>query len=209
MSHVQRPGLSRHLLPLLLIPLGLQAGLARAETQHLTLDGRNAISALHAKSLLGSVDGTFGQVKGQLDYDLSDQTCKVDMTMIVSSLRVGSTVMRKLMLSGALLDADKYPTMHFTGHCVPVVRNGKVITQLVGDLTMRDQSHPVSFVTEMIFHHNTLVKLRSTTTFDQRRWGVSTMLHTVHPMVSSTAEITLDADAPAGSAATATTTTGR
>ncbi|AFC85169.1 YceI family protein [Frateuria aurantia] len=200
MSHVQRPGLSRRLLPLLLIPLGLQAGMARAETQHLTLDGHNARSSLHAKSLLGDVDGSFGQVSGSLDYDLSAQTCKVDMSMQVESLQVGRPIMRKLMMSSALLDAGKYPTMHFTGHCVPLVRNGKVITQLVGDLTMRDQTHPVTFITEMIFHHNTLVKLRSSTTFDQRRWGVSTMLHTVHPMVSSTAEITLDADAPATSA---------
>lgn len=193
----------RRLLPVWLIPLGLYAVPALAAPQHLVLDGHNAISGLHAKSLLGSVDGTFSQVKGQLDYDLSDQTCKVDMTMTVDSLKVGSAVMRKLMLSGALLDADTYPTMHFAGHCVPEVKDGKVITQLVGDLTMRNQTHPVTFITQMVFHHNTLVKLRSTTTFDQRRWGVSTMLHTVHPMVTSTAEIILDADAPpvAGTAA--------
>ncbi|MHC1480296.1 YceI family protein [Frateuria aurantia] len=180
--------------------LCLGAGGAHAETQHLVLNGGNAVSGLHAKSLLGDVDGSFSQVKGQLDYDLSDQTCKVDMTMTVDSLKVDSAVMRKLMLSGALLDADKYPTMHFSGHCVPLVKDGKVITQLSGELTMRDQTHPVTFITQMIFNHNTLVKLRSSTTFDQRRWGVSTMLHTVHPMVSSTAEITLDSTAATSAA---------
>ncbi len=200
MSKNARQARSRRLWPILLLPLGLTALPVSATPQHLALNGHNAMSGLHAKSLLGGVDGTFSQVKGELDYDLSVQTCKVDMTMTVDSLQVDSAVMRKLMLSGALLDADKYPTMHFAGHCVPVVRDGKVVTQLVGDLTMRDQTHPVTFITEMIFKHNTLVKLRSSTVFDQRRWGVSTMLHTVHPMVSSTAEITLDADAPDGSA---------
>ncbi|MBB3174241.1 polyisoprenoid-binding protein YceI [Endobacter medicaginis] len=172
------------LLPLCVV-LGLAALPARAETQQLTLTPANTRAELHAKSALTDVDGQFEQVSGKLNYDLSTQACHVDLTMDVNSLKVGSAVLRSLMLSGLMLDGDTHPTMRYVGHCQPKIVKGQVKTYLVGDLTMRGQTHPVTFAVTMAFKGNTLTRIVSDATFDQRQWGLSTLLHSVDPMVKT------------------------
>ncbi|WP_245528417.1 YceI family protein [Gluconobacter morbifer] len=159
--------------------------------QNLTLSPGNTQAYLHARSAVTDVDGTFSEVSGHLDYDLEHQTCHVDLTMDVSSLKVGSAVMKQIMLSGIMLDSDAHPTMHYVGDCRPRVVNGQVQGQLVGMLTMRGQTHPVTFASRMQFSGNTLRRIVSTATFDQRKWGVSTLLRSVNPMVRSETVIEL------------------
>ncbi|WP_306308919.1 YceI family protein [Ameyamaea chiangmaiensis] len=161
-----------------------------AETQSLTLTPANTHATLHATSALSSVDGAFGELHGTLVYDLSKQTCHVDLTMNVSTLHVGSALLRGVMLSGLMLDEDDHPTMHYTGSCTPRIHNGQLQTQLVGKLTMRGQTHPLAFTTVMQFTGNTLTSITSTARFDQRTWGMSTLLHTVDPMVTTQTIIT-------------------
>ncbi|KXV58840.1 hypothetical protein AD947_05315 [Acetobacter tropicalis] len=166
---------------------------AHAATQHVTLTPRNTQALLHARSALTDIDGTFETVSGTLAYDLEAQTCQVDLTMDVNSLKVGSAVLRSVMLSGLMLDSDTHPAMHYVGHCVPKIVKGKLYTQLIGNLTMRGQTHPLTFAVQMRFTGNTLTTIASTATFDQRQWGLSTLLHSVDPMVKTETIITLPA----------------
>ncbi|MFT8895453.1 MAG: YceI family protein [Acetobacter sp.] len=165
--------------------------LAHAATQHVTLTPANTTSRLHAKTLVTSVDGTFEKVSGTLSYDPETQVCHVDMSMDVNSLKVGSAVLRTAMLSGLMLDSDSHPSMHFVGDCQPKITNGKLETLLVGKLTMRGQTHPLTFKVGMHFTRNTLTEISSTASFDQRQWGMSTMLDTVDPVVQTEAIISL------------------
>ncbi|MCP1231499.1 YceI family protein [Acetobacter indonesiensis] len=164
---------------------------AQATTQHLKLTPANTQALLHARSALTDIDGRFETVSGSLAYDLEAQTCHVDLTMNVDTLKVGSSVLRSVMLSGLMLDSDSHPTMHYVGNCVPKITNGALHTQLVGKLTMRGQTHPLTFSVQMRFTKNTLTSIASSAEFDQRQWGLSTLLHSVDPMVKTETIITL------------------
>ncbi|GBR04468.1 hypothetical protein AA0522_1889 [Gluconacetobacter liquefaciens NRIC 0522] len=167
------------------------ARVAVAAPQVLVLNPGNTEARLHARSALTDIDGSFAGVSGRLQYDLDRQTCHVDLTMDVGSLKVGSAVMKQIMLSGIMLDSDAHPTMRYVGECRPRIVGGEVHSQLVGTLTMRGKTHPVTFETQMRFSGNTLHQIVSNATFDQRLWGVSTLLHSVDPMVRSETVITL------------------
>ncbi|WP_215746163.1 MULTISPECIES: YceI family protein [Gluconobacter] len=164
--------------------LGLLAsGQAFAARQDLVLSPVNTQALLHARSALTDIDGNFGDVSGALTYDLDRQSCHVDMTMNVSSLKVGSAVLKQVMLSGIMLDSDTHPVMKYVGDCRPRIVKGQLRMELAGKLTMRGQTHPLVLTTELQFQGNTLMRIVSHGSFDQRQWGMSTLLHSVDPMV--------------------------
>ncbi|MFT8430926.1 YceI family protein [Acetobacter orientalis] len=179
--------------------LYLSTAVAAPAQQHLTLTPNNTQARLQASSAVSSIDGTFEKVSGSLSYNLEEQSCHVDLTMNVDSLKVGSALIKGVMLSGLMLDSDAHPTMHYVGDCTPKIIHGKLHTQLVGTLTMRGQTHPLTFAVQMHFTGNTLTSIASNAEFDQRKWGLSTLLHTVDPMVKTQTLITL----PAPNSATA------
>lgn len=166
-------------------------GAASAATQNLVLTPSNTQARLQASSAVSSIDGTFEKTSGALSYNLEDQTCHVDLTMDVDSLKVGSAVVKGIMTSGLMLDSDAHPTMHYVGDCTPKIIKGELHTQLVGKLTMRGQTHPLTFAVTMRFTGNTLTSIVSNAVFDQRKWGLSTLLHSVNPMVKTETLITL------------------
>lgn len=178
-----RTGKSVLLFCAVLAGVGLSAGAVCAQPQHVVLGPANTQARLYAKTAVTNIDGSFGQVSGNLTYNLEDQSCHVDLSMAVESLKVGSAVLKAIMLSGIMLDEDSHPIMHFVGDCKPAIRQGKPHTLLVGNLTMRGQTHPLTFEVSMHFTGNTLTQIQSDATFDQREWGVSTLLHSVDPMV--------------------------
>nr|WP_231289871.1 YceI family protein [Komagataeibacter europaeus] len=171
----------------------LPAHPARAESQHLALVPANTTVLLHADSVVGAMEGRFARVSGTLDYDLSRQTCHVDLTMDATSVHMDTVVERKAAKSGNMLDSDRFPTTRYVGDCSPRVVKGQVRSRMVGRLTMRGQTHPMTFDTQMVFTGNTLTLLDSTGTFDGRQWGMSTMLHTVRPRMRTETRITLPA----------------
>lgn len=105
----------------------------------------NTQAHLYAKTAVTSIEGSFEQLKGNLTYNPEDQSCHVELSMAVQSLKVGSSVLRGIMLSGIMLDRDDHPSMTFVGDCKPTIRQGKPHTQLVGQLSMRGQTHPLTF----------------------------------------------------------------
>ncbi|NHO57475.1 YceI family protein [Acetobacter lambici] len=127
---------------------------------------------MYAKTAVTNIEGSFEQVEGNLTYDPEDQSCHVELSMGVQSLKVGSAVLRAIMLSGIMLDGDDHPNMRFVGECKPTIRQGKPQTVLVGKLSMRGQTHPLTFDVAMHFTGNTLTQIQSDATFDQRQWGV-------------------------------------
>ncbi|GBR69300.1 YceI family protein [Gluconobacter kanchanaburiensis] len=156
---------------------------ASAARQDLVLSPVNTQARLYARSALTDVDGSFDDVSGALTYDLDRQSCHVELTMNVASLKVGSAVMKQIMLSGLMLDSDTHPVMKYVGDCRPRIVRGRLHTELAGTLSMRGQTHPLVLATDLRFQGNTLMRIVSHGTFDQRQWGMSTLLHSVNPMV--------------------------
>ncbi|WP_338333467.1 YceI family protein [Acetobacter sp. LMG 32666] len=174
----------------------LTAGAGVAAPQHVVLGPANTQAHLYAKTAVTNIEGSFEQVEGTLTYDPEDQSCHVELSMGVQSLKVGSAVLRSIMLSGIMLDGDDHPNMRFVGECKPTIRQGRPHTVLVGRLSMRGQTHPLSFDVAMHFTGNTLTRIQSDATFDQRQWGVSTLLHAVDPMVRAQTVIDLPSSCP-------------
>ncbi|CAM2811572.1 YceI family protein [Komagataeibacter xylinus] len=196
-EHAQRPAPRRArqfaLLAMALGCLGLPtlARPAHATPQHLTLTPDNTAVMLHASSVIGAMDGQFGKVSGTLDYDLSRQTCHVDLSMDATTVHMDTILERKAAKSGGMLGTDRWPTARYVGDCRPHIVNGGVASRMVGQLTLRGQTHPMTFDTRMDFTGNTLSVLDSTGTFDGRKWGMSTMLHTVRQPMRTETRITL------------------
>ncbi|MCE2563640.1 YceI family protein [Komagataeibacter sp. FNDCF1] len=186
---LHRGGLWAALL-LSLAPVALPSA-ARAGSQHLVLTPANTSVLLHADSIVGAMDGQFGKVSGTLDYDLSRQTCHVDLTMDATTVHMNTMVERQAAKSGNMLDSDRWPTARYVGDCSPRVVRGQVQSRMAGHMTMRGQTHPMTLLTQMVFTANTLTLLDSTGTFDGRQWGMSTMLHTVKPRMRTETRITL------------------
>lgn len=191
-DHYHFPPPARHgLRAAVLSCLVLLAAPARAETRHLALTPANTTVLLHADSVVGGMDGQFGTVSGTLDYDLSRQTCHVDLTMDATTVHMGTVLERTAARSGGMLDSDRWPTVHYVGDCRPRVVDNAVQSRMVGKMTLRGQTHPMVFETQMIFTGNTLTMLDSTGTFDGRAWGMSTLLHTVKPYMRTETRISL------------------
>ncbi|MGY6770181.1 YceI family protein [Komagataeibacter sp. NFXK3] len=175
------------------LSLGVTTTAAHAEIQHLALTPANTTVLLHATSVIGAMDGQFGKVSGTLDYDLSRQTCHVELNMDATTVHMDTILERKAAKSGGMLGTDRWSTARYVGDCRPHIVNGGVASRMVGQLTLRGQTHPMTFDTRMDFTGNTLSVLDSTATFDGRKWGMSTMLHTVRQPMRTETRITLPA----------------
>jgi len=66
-------------------------------------------------------------------------TCGIDVAVDVGSLRMDDPDRRRRTLGPDMLDAARYPTMRFAGHCAP--------QSITGTLTLHGISRPVSFAT--------------------------------------------------------------
>lgn len=164
---------------------------ATAAPLHLAIDARNTVVSITSDTLLGKVPARFTQIEGRLDFDPALQTCRVRMTMPVKSLTLDSAVMRSFVMSEGFLDPDAFPTITVSGVCRPEVVNGRAATRLVGEMTMRGQTRPVSFVATNVFRGRLLTGISSVGTIDRRNWGVGSLVGTVEPELRVTTTIDL------------------
>jgi polyisoprenoid-binding protein YceI len=126
------------------------------------------------------IHGQFQQFDGNaLMQRTAPMACTVDVTIQVQSLHMASLLRQQQALSPTMLAADRFPTMHFLGHCE---RPG-----IVGTLTMHGVSRPVTFAL-----HRTANGLVATGTLRRQDWGINGMPH----LVGSTVYIKLTTPAP-------------
>jgi polyisoprenoid-binding protein YceI len=89
---------------------------------------------------LWPITGNFDRFEGSVTQDADKpSTCRINVTVDVGSLRMDDPDRRQQTLGPDMLDAARYPTMLFAGHCAP--------QSIVGILTLHGVSRPVSFAT--------------------------------------------------------------
>lgn len=116
-----------------------------AETGPWKLDPARSTVAIKHKTMWGlaTVKGTFGSVGGGGEV-LPDGTARGSLTLAAASLDTKHAKRDKHLRSADFFDAANYPEVTYTVRSATLRADGTV--QVTGDLTVRPNSRPVSFI---------------------------------------------------------------
>jgi polyisoprenoid-binding protein YceI len=126
------------------------------------------------------INAAFQDFAGTLTIDPGQPPhCHVQVTVQMASLRMADPVRDRLALSPAMLDAARYPTMRFTGHCEGA--------DLVGDLTLHGVTHKLTMTVQRTGRH-----VVATATLLRRDYDISSL----SGLLSQRVRVRLDAQLP-------------
>jgi len=86
--------------------------------------------------------GRFDKKEGTVEFDRAAKTGHVDVTFDVAGASTGYAAMDKHLLSPDILDAEKFPTVHFVGD--KFTFDGDKVTAVSGELTIKGKTGPVT-----------------------------------------------------------------
>lgn len=168
----------------LILPLG-----AVAAPMTLKLTAGDMLAQTHSHAVFLTVTGTFRQLSGTLQYNPVAKTCRVDVTFVVESLELPNALIRSQTMSAGFLDPAAYPTQHYAGTC-----QGDT---LVGELTMRGQTHPFNMAITYEKTGEQLTGLHLAGVLNRHDWGLNGLSMTVGKMIRVTNDISLNGQPPA------------
>ena len=121
----------------------LATGFAHAETATYAIDPTHTYVTYEIQHFGTSTNrGRFDKKEGTVQMDKAAKTGKVDVTFQVASVNTGYVAMDKHVMSNEILDADKFPTVHFVGD--KFTFDGDKVTAVSGMLTMKGKTGPVT-----------------------------------------------------------------
>ncbi len=161
---------------------------AAAAPMTLALSPANMLAQTHSHAIIMGVTGTFRKLSGTLNFDPAAGTCTVDVTMVVESLELPNALIRSQTMSPGFLDPAQYPTQHYVGTCQG--------DRLVGDLTMRGQTHPFSMSLTRETTGGQLTGLHLEGQLNRYDWGLNGLGMTVGKIIRVTNDISLDGKPP-------------
>jgi polyisoprenoid-binding protein YceI len=164
---------------------------AAADPMVLPLTAGNMLAQTHSHAIVLNITGTYQQLAGTLNYDLAAKTCHVDVTFQVASLALPNALVRSQVMNQSFLDPTEYPTTVFTGDC----QDGG--TQLVGNLTLRGQTHPFTMAITYVTNNNQVTSIHTEGTLNRYDWGLNGNSMTVGKMIKVTNDISLNGQPPA------------
>jgi polyisoprenoid-binding protein YceI len=177
-----------HLLGASALALLLFPAVADAAPQTLQLTPQDMLAQTHSHAIIMTVTGTFKQLSGRLNFDPEAKTCNVDVTLVVESLALPNQLIRSQTMSEGFLDPAQYPTQHYVGTC-----QGNT---LVGNLTMRGQTHPFNMAITNEMANGQLTALHLEGTLNRYDWGLNGLGMTVGKMIRVTNDISLNGQPP-------------
>jgi polyisoprenoid-binding protein YceI len=177
-----------HLLCATMLGALLLAPAASASPMTLQLTAGNMLAQTHSHAIILTVTGTFSQLSGTLNFDPDAKTCNVDVTFVVKSLQLPNALIRSQTMSAGFLDPDQYPTQHYVGSCQG--------NNLVGNLTMRGQTHPFDMVITQETNGGQLTGLHLEGVLNRYDWGLNGLTMTVGKMIRVTNDISLNGQTP-------------
>jgi polyisoprenoid-binding protein YceI len=143
-----------------------------------TLDpahSRLGFSARHA--MVATVRGQFTEFTGTAHVDTaSPANSKVEVSIVANSISTGNEQRDGHLKSADFLDVEQYPTITFRSTSAEEVDSETY--KMVGDLTIKDQTHPVTL--ELDFQGsspdpfgNTRAGFEGKTTVNRKDWGLT------------------------------------
>jgi len=127
--------------------------------------------------VISSTKGVFNDYEGTISFDPSDlSTFDIEFTVQVASIDTDNENRDDHLKNSEFLDAENYPTMTFKSTGVKV--NGDGEAELMGELTIRGVTKPVTFAVEgfnqpVTFMETTKVGGTAITTIDRQEFGIS------------------------------------
>lgn len=164
---------------------------AAADPMTLPLTAGNMLAETHSHAIVINITGTYKQLAGTLTYDLAAKTCHVDVTFQVASLELPNALIRSQTMSQGFLDPTEYPTTVFTGDC----QDGG--TNLVGNLTLRGQTHPFTMAITYVSTGNQVTSIHTEGSLNRYDWGLTGLTMTVGKVIRVTNDISLNGQPPA------------
>jgi polyisoprenoid-binding protein YceI len=168
---------------LIMLPLS-----AAAAPMTLPLTAGNMLAQTHSHAIIMGVTGTFRKLSGTLNYDPETKTCSVDVTFDVVSLELPNALIRSQTMSAGFLDPAQYPTQHYVGACQGAT--------LVGNLTMRGQTHPFNMTITYEMTGGKLTGIHTEGVVNRYDWGLNGLTMTVGKMIRVTNDISLNGQPP-------------
>jgi polyisoprenoid-binding protein YceI len=120
--------------------------------------------------------GRFDKKEGSVQFDRAAKTGRVEVSFEIASVSTGFAPMDKHLLSDDLLAAEKFPTAKFVGD--QFVFNGDKVSEVVGQLTLRGKTNPVTLkATHFNCYDSPMLKREVCggdfeATIDRTQWGV-------------------------------------
>ncbi len=161
---------------------------AAAAPMVLPLNATDMLAQTHSHAMIMTVTGTFRTLEGRLDFDPATRQCHVDVTFVVQSLALPNALIRSQTMSTGFLDPAQYPTQHYLGHCQG--------SQMMGQLTMRGQTHPFNMAITPEMTAGKLTGLHLQGVLNRYDWGLNGLTMTVGKMIRVTNDISLNGQPP-------------
>jgi polyisoprenoid-binding protein YceI len=126
--------------------------------------------------MVTKVRGTFSKSEARIHVGESIADSELQVTIDVASLDTKEQKRNGHLLSADFFDVEHYPTMTFRAtHAEPAGEGRYAIT---GDLTIRDQTHPVTLDTEFLGTEKTpwgtqAAAISATAEIDREQWGLT------------------------------------
>jgi polyisoprenoid-binding protein YceI len=121
--------------------------------------------------------GRFDKKEGTVQFDRAAKTGKVEISFDLSGISTGVAALDKHLQGSDFFDIAKFPSARFVGD--KFVFNGDKVSEVVGTLTLRGKSMPVTLkATNFNCYMNPLLKREVCggdfeTTLKRSQWGVS------------------------------------
>lgn len=121
-------------------------------------------------------EARFDKKEGKLSFDAEAKTGSIDIEFEVDSLTSGVAQFDNHLKSPDIFDAQAYPTFRFAG--TDFKFDGDKLSEVAGELTLKDQSHPVSFkATQFACYESPMLKTEVCggvfeATIDRTQWGI-------------------------------------
>lgn len=93
--------------------------------------------------------GEWGAVEGRVKFDPEDiPATSVEVTIDAGSVQTGVEGLDKHMMSADMFDVENFGTITFKS--TEVVQSGKDSVSVTGDLTIKDQTHPLTLDVQLV-----------------------------------------------------------
>jgi polyisoprenoid-binding protein YceI len=119
----------------------------------------------------------FDKKSGSVEFDKAGKTGKVEVSLDMASVNSGTPAFNKHLQSAEIFNAEKFPAAKFVSD--KFVFDGDKLKEVTGQLTLKDQTHPVTFkANKFNCYENPMLQKRETcggdfeATIDRTQWGV-------------------------------------
>jgi len=164
------------------------------------LDPSHTRVGFQARHLMVSkVQGIFEKVDAEIRVGESLEASGVEVTIDVASVNSRDEKRDGHLRSADFFDVEKFPTMTFRSTSVEAAAEGRYA--VIGELTIRDQSHPVTLDVEYLGAQKTpwgtsVSIISATAEIDREQWGLTwnVALESGGVLVSKKVELQIEAE---------------